>query len=86
MNAQTMTQEEIVQAGLEAILRELGADGLVRFLQETGLGYGDYTAERHQWLDGLSIEELWAGTAVRPAADGTQAGAILPRENPAQIG
>lgn len=86
MNATTMTQDEIVRTGLDALLRELGSVGLIRFLQQLETGSGDYTAERHQWLDGLSIEELWAGgddcpVAAVSAARDLQTGAILPRED-----
>jgi hypothetical protein len=84
MNANTMTQDEIVRAGLDALLRELGSVGLVRFLQQFELGSGDYTAERHQWLDGISIDELWTGgddrsvAAVVPGCD--------PRAGPVRMG
>ena len=76
MNATTMSQDEIVRAGLNALLRELGSVGLIRFLQQFELGSGDYTAERHQWLDGISIDELWAGEADCPVA------AVVPGSDP----
>ena len=49
MDATEMTLEEIRLAGLRALSRDLGAVGLVRFLQQFETGYGDYTAERHRW-------------------------------------
>ena len=57
-----MTPETLRQAGLEALRRELGAAGMVRFLQQFEMGSGDYTAERWQWLsaaagvDSLAME------------------------------
>jgi hypothetical protein len=33
----------------------------VRFLQQIMPGQGDYSRERHQWLDGLAPEEIRAG-------------------------
>jgi hypothetical protein len=39
-----MTTEEIYVAGLAALKRELGAVGMIRFLQVIDTGRGDYTA------------------------------------------
>ncbi len=61
MNAAAMTLEEIRRQGIEALARELGPVGMIRFLQQFETGKGDYSAERHQWLpDDLQIisEEL----------------------------
>jgi hypothetical protein len=41
-----------------AIHRELGPGGVVRFLMEFRSGHGDDTAERHQWLSSVTIEEV----------------------------
>lgn len=61
MNAAAMTLEEIRQQGIEALARELGPVGMIRFLQQFEIGKGDYSAERYQWLpDDLQViaEEL----------------------------
>ena len=50
MSTRTMTLEQIRLAGLEALARELGPVGMVRFLQQFETGRGDYSAERHRWL------------------------------------
>jgi hypothetical protein len=55
-----MTQEEIRIAGLEALARELGPVGLIRFLQQFESGSGDYTEERHLWQDKLTVEDVLA--------------------------
>lgn len=31
---------------------------MIRFLQLFETGYGNYTEERHQWLDDQSLEEI----------------------------
>jgi len=51
MNGQTMSLEQIRVAGMEALARELGIVGMVRFLQQFETGHGDYSNDRHQWLD-----------------------------------
>lgn len=58
MNAHVMTLSQIQKTGLEVLSRELGPVGMIRFLQMFETGYGDYTQERHQWLDGQSVDEI----------------------------
>lgn len=55
-----MTNEQIRNYGLELLRRELGVTGMVRFLQQFSNGEGDYSVDRHQWLDNLSREEVLA--------------------------
>jgi hypothetical protein len=58
MPAKTMALERVRIAGYQVLTRELGPVNLVRFLQQFETGYGDYTQERHQWLDRYTIEEI----------------------------
>jgi hypothetical protein len=53
-----MTNEESERRTLDAIQREFGLGGLARFLMTYRSGRGDYTADRHQWLDEISMEEI----------------------------
>ena len=53
-----LTDQQIRVRGLEALHRELGPAGVIRFLRQFELGRGDYSAERHQWLDEQSVESL----------------------------
>jgi hypothetical protein len=55
---ETMSLEEIQRAGMEALHRELGLVGMVRFLQSLGACKGNYTAERHEWLDKLDLDTI----------------------------
>lgn len=55
-----LTLEEIRQRGLEALRRELGPAGMVRFLQQFETGSGDYAKERHEWVDATSLDDLRA--------------------------
>jgi len=45
---------------LAVLGRELGLDGLARFLRLYRSGSGDYTRNRHRWLDGMTIQEIMA--------------------------
>lgn len=67
MNTPMQTLEEIRQAGLEALARELGPVGMVRFLQQFETGGGDYTTERHRWLGSPGVDDLAA--EIRRARD-----------------
>jgi hypothetical protein len=53
-----MTDEEFERKTLDVIAREFGPGGLVRFLMAFRSGHGDYTTERHQWLDSLTLEDI----------------------------
>lgn len=68
LDTQKMTSEEIQEAGLEALLERLGPVGMLRFLQQFETGQGDYTQDRHAWLDPLDLETILAWIAQRRAA------------------
>lgn len=56
--ARTMSPNEIRSAGIEALAKSLGPTGMARFIQQFDKGSGDYTKERGQWLDQLSLEDI----------------------------
>jgi hypothetical protein len=58
MNAQMMSLEQIRIAGMEALARELGVVGMVRFLQQFETGHGDYSKDRHKWLDDQELDAV----------------------------
>ena len=58
MNVQTMTLEQIRVAGLDALARELGTVGMVRFLQQFETGRGDYSLDRHKRLGKEDVASL----------------------------
>lgn len=58
MSSKTMSLPEIRREGFQALLDRLGPAGMIRFIQEYDSGRGDYTRDRHQWLDSLSDEEI----------------------------
>jgi len=58
MNVQTMTPQQIRAAGLAALSRELGLVGMIRFMQQFEMGQGDYSKDRHQWLDKYIVDDI----------------------------
>ncbi|MDQ3815651.1 MAG: hypothetical protein M3347_17190 [Armatimonadota bacterium] len=62
-----MTLAEIRLSGLQALARELGPVGMVRFLQQFETGNGDYSVDRHRWLDASDVQTL--ATAIQQRRD-----------------
>ena len=54
----TNIKDETLRTGMEALMRELGPTGMIRFLQQLKPGSGDYTAERHKILDRIELSDL----------------------------
>ncbi len=45
----------IRKKGIEALTEKLGPVGMVEFIRQFDSGYGDYTKERHEWLDDENV-------------------------------
>ncbi|MCI5191096.1 MAG: hypothetical protein D3905_15185 [Candidatus Electrothrix sp. AS4_5] len=54
-----MTLEQVRRIGITALAQKLGTVGMVRFLQQSETGWGDYTKERKQWLGNPDLKELF---------------------------
>ncbi|NEQ64017.1 MAG: hypothetical protein F6K21_00530 [Symploca sp. SIO2D2] len=52
------TQQEIIKQGYQALVDYLGVVDAIRFIQYFSPGQGDYTKERHQWLNNKSLEDI----------------------------
>jgi hypothetical protein len=59
-----MTPMELRRQGLAALCKELGYVDMVRFLSQFDAG-GDYTKERRQWQDGLTVADIMAQVKER---------------------
>jgi hypothetical protein len=55
------TQNDVLNRGYKALVDALGVVDAIRFIQHFSPGYGDYTKERHQWLDKLSLDDVVVG-------------------------
>ena len=58
LNTQTMTPQQIREEGMKGLARELGVAGMIRFMQQFEMGTGDYSKDRHQWLDQYSVDDI----------------------------
>lgn len=48
---------EIRNAGVKALQEALGPVGMVKFMQQYDMGYGDYTKEKQEQPD-ISLDEI----------------------------
>jgi hypothetical protein len=55
---ETMTDEQFERHALDVLRRELGVDGLARFLRLNRSGPGDYTKSRIDWQKDLTVEQI----------------------------
>jgi hypothetical protein len=62
---ENMTDEQFERFALEVLLRELGPDGLARFLRLNRSGKGNYTIDRMQWQKNLTVDEIVASLKPR---------------------
>ena len=58
MKTETLSLQEIRTIGFEALLRELGPAGAIRFIQQYETGHGDYTRDRHKILPKKTVREI----------------------------
>ena len=63
-----LTDEQFERHALELLQRELGPDGLARFLRLNRSGEGDYTRDRAEWRKDLTLDQILESIRVnRPA-------------------
>lgn len=55
-----MTDEQFDRYALDLLQRELGPEGLARFLRLNRSGRGDYTRDRMEWQKNLTVDEIVA--------------------------
>jgi len=57
-----MSDAEFKRYVVGLVGRELGVYGVARFLRVYKVGVGDYTRDRGQWLDGLTVDDILRGS------------------------
>jgi hypothetical protein len=58
MKNRTRDLSTIRRKGIEALTEKLGPVGMVEFIRQFDSGYGDYTKERHEWLDDENVAKI----------------------------
>ena len=52
------TENQIIEQGYKALVDSLGVVNTIRFIQYFSPGEGNYTKERHQWLEQKSVDDI----------------------------
>lgn len=71
------TQQEIIRQGYQALVNSLGVVDAIRFIQHFTPGQGDYTKDRHKWLDQTPLEDILTSMRQRREDDETQYDEII---------
>jgi hypothetical protein len=58
MMSSQMSLYQIRMEGWKALTERLGPAGAMRFMMQYDPGYGDYSKERHEIFDSVTLEEL----------------------------
>ncbi len=59
MSVRTLAPDKVKRRGMEALTRELGAAGMIQFMQQFSSGYGDYSKDRRRLLGRMSVDDIW---------------------------
>ena len=57
LNVNLSNPVEIRNVGIKALQEALGPVGMVKFIQQYDMGYGDYTKEKQEQQD-ISLDEI----------------------------
>jgi hypothetical protein len=60
MITQTKNLSEITQQAIEVLFKEVGVANTIRFLNQFSTGYGNYTEERENLFEDLTVNEILA--------------------------
>lgn len=60
MNTQTKPVFEISRRATHILFKEMGVVDTIRFLNQFSVGQGDYTKDRNNWLDKISMNDAIA--------------------------
>lgn len=58
MNVHIQTISALNYRATSALIRELGSVNTIRFLNQFRTGSGDYTVEREQLFEGMSVKDI----------------------------
>ena len=61
---------EVTQKAIRVLIQELGPVDTVRFVNQTTVGYGNYTEERRQLFAGMTLDDIV--TEIKRGKEGTE--------------
>jgi hypothetical protein len=60
MITQTKNLSELTQQAIDVLFKEVGVANTIRFLNQFSTGYGNYTEERENLFEDLTLNEILA--------------------------
>jgi hypothetical protein len=60
MTTTAMPLAELTRSAIHLLCQEIGVVNTARFLNQFSLGYGNYTADREQLFEALTVEDIAA--------------------------
>jgi hypothetical protein len=72
MNTQAKPVSEISRRATHILFKEMGVVDTIRFFNQFSVGQGDYTKERDNWLDDISMDDAIA--RIKAEKNKTQSG------------
>lgn len=72
MVVQTKPLAEVTQTAIRVLCREIGLVDTMRFVGQFTVGYGDYTAERDEMFDDMSLNDIITAIKQRQSRASTQ--------------
>ena len=58
MTVQEKALSEITKEALEVLSKEIGIANTIRFINQFTIGYGNYTQEREQIFEDMTLDEI----------------------------
>ena len=69
MTTTAMPLAELTRSAIHLLCQEIGVVNTARFLNQFTLGYGNYTEEREQLFETLTVEDIAAEIKRKRAAE-----------------
>ena len=61
--------EKLASEGIAALMERLGPVRAIEFIRLCDQGLADYTAQRHEWLDEVTLDEVAATAKERDVVE-----------------
>lgn len=61
MNAKIKSISLVNENATDILIREMGVVDTIRFITQFSIGHGNYTEERRNMVDSMSLEEICSG-------------------------
>lgn len=78
MNVHIQSISQLTHRATDALIQELGVVDTIRFLNQFRTGSGNYTVEREQLFEGMSVKDIVAEIKARRTSSAQQGASADP--------